>query len=322
MLGIITCLRARVVTRNWDYHVWLLQRTLDSMLAQTNKDFLITVVCHEIPDVPHVSYPAVRFVSVSFPPPACNNDDMCADKALKLSAGARLAISAGCNYIMFNDADDLVSRRISSFVAHHQGGAGWYSASEFFYTYGGYWLRNYLVPADQSGPCAIFRADLLKFLSPPYTGAWFETLIATGNARYCEMLARRRVTVNPVAAAGHTEYRRLLAQEGHVLRPLPFTANVVINHFDSTSHVAGGHGSRIEESPSRNSKWYVMLSQMKQRVLGLRSLRPLTLSTVRSSAFPADGKFLSCIDLTGRFSNLDESIGRARHDSGRNTAEI
>src|SRR5438132_5315231 len=84
MLAIITALRSRLLAKEWDYHVWLLQRTLDSILAQTNDAFVIAVVCHEKPRIPQAGHHRVHFLSVEFDPPQRNNDDMCVDKVLKL----------------------------------------------------------------------------------------------------------------------------------------------------------------------------------------------------------------------------------------------
>src|SRR2546426_9381718 len=112
MLYIVTSFRARALARDWDHHVWLLERTLDSMLAQTDSDFRVVVVCHEIPAVQQRGHSKIKFLPVSFPPPERNNDDMCADKVLKLSAGIEWAIEAGCDYVMFTDADDLVNRNL------------------------------------------------------------------------------------------------------------------------------------------------------------------------------------------------------------------
>lgn len=143
------------------------------------------------------------------------------DKVLKLSAGVQWARAQGCEYVVFTDADDLVSNRIAGYVANHRGENGWYCASEMFYTYGGRLIRFFDIPAPSAGPCVIVRADLLKFgLYGPHG----------------EM-------VNTLAAVGHEHYREHMSKEGYPLNSLPFPANVVINHHDSTSSVSGGLGS-------------------------------------------------------------------------------
>jgi hypothetical protein len=182
---------------------------------------------------------------------------------------------------MFTDGDDLVNRNISAWVSANKGVVGWYSASELFYVYGGHWLREYSLPQTHSGPCAIFRSDLLQFDKPPFKGRWVQILTSSGESRYLKVLASRGQKVNTVAAVGHTQYRSLFTAEGHILAPLPFLANVVINHSDSTSHVAGGSGSRIIEDTPRRLRWRTTISAIKQRFRLLPSLRPFTSSLCR-----------------------------------------
>ena len=92
MIAFVTSFRARALAQDWDYHVWLLERTILSMLAQSRGECHVLVACHEVPDIALARDPRVRFLSVKFDPPARNNDDMCVDKVLKLTAGARWAL--------------------------------------------------------------------------------------------------------------------------------------------------------------------------------------------------------------------------------------
>jgi hypothetical protein len=192
---------------------------LDSILSQTNEAFAVAVVCHEVPKVAQAGHPKVRFLQVEFPPPQRNNDDMCADKAMKLSVGAEWAISKDYNYIMFTDADDLVSRGISEFVAAHSGATGWYAPSEIFYAYGSRWVRKYVLNPTISGPCVIVRSNLLKFASSPFAGNWMNIIIEDNDRPYLELLRMRNRKVNTLAAVGHTDFRRLMNAEGHFLEP-------------------------------------------------------------------------------------------------------
>jgi len=168
---------------------------------------------------------------------------MCVDKVLKLSAGAAWARAQGCEYVVFNDADDLVSNRIAGFVADHRGENGWYCPCEMFYTHGGRFMRFFDIPAPAAGPCVIVRASLLQFTKPPFSGAWTELVIAHGESNYLGLLGRRGEVVNTLAAVGLEHYREYMTNGGHPLKPLPFPANVIINHHDSTSFVSGGVGS-------------------------------------------------------------------------------
>jgi hypothetical protein len=278
MLAIVTAFKSQLLTKDWDYHVWLLERSLDSMLAQTNESFIVVVVCHEIPSTSYVEIPKVRFLPVDFPPPQRNNDDMCVDKVLKLSVGAEWAIAEGYDYVMFTDADDLISWRISEFVALHHGANGWYAPSEFFYTYGSYCLlKNNQTPMT-GGPSVIVRADRLKFASVPFNGIWLKFIIEGGEQKYAELLAVRNRRTNTLAAAGHAYFQRLMTAEGHPLERLPFPAYVMINHADSTSQVKGGLGSA---TPPR------LMSSFRRMISNLPSVRPLTHALRCEFAIPA-----------------------------------
>jgi hypothetical protein len=285
MLAIITAFRSRLLARDWDYHVWLLQRTLDSILSQTNDQFVVAVVCHEIPSIPHD--PRVRFLPVDFPPPDRDNDDMCADKVLKLSVGAEWAVSKGCDYVMFTDADDLVSRRISEFVASNRGANGWYTPSEFYYAYGSRWVRRNLRPATASGPGVIARSGLLEFATWPSTGTWLRTILEGGESRFAQLLARRSRRINTLAAVGLANFQKLMIAQGHPLEPLPFPSNVVINHVDSTSHVSGGIGTAVPERSTARPTLRARLGSLKRAGSKLPSVGPLTRALRNEFTIPA-----------------------------------
>jgi hypothetical protein len=52
MIAFVTSLRARALAQDWDYHVWLLERTVQSMLTQTRGKTRVAVACHDVPDTP------------------------------------------------------------------------------------------------------------------------------------------------------------------------------------------------------------------------------------------------------------------------------
>ncbi len=304
MLGIVTSLRARELAQDWAHHVWLLDRAVASMLAQDDCEVKVFVVCHEVPESEHLGDPRVRFESVRIAPPRRNNDEMCADKVVKLSEGARSAIDAGCDYVMVSDADDLLSRRVGGVVAAGNGEPGWYSPSELFYRYGDWRLRFYRLPPGQSGPCAIFRSDLLEFERVVHGSPWYRTLAGDGAETYADALVSLGRRVNPVLAAGHPEYRGIVRARGAELLPLPFSGNVVICHEDSTSRVPGGLGSSAPSRPEEIQSAHNPIRWLRRRMSGLRALRLLTRSTVhefnipRSNAIPSAYRKGGCVAST------------------------
>jgi len=280
MIAFCTSLRARALSNDWAYHAWLLEVTAASMLAQTRGDICVVVGCHDIPDSPLASNPRVRFVPVSVAEPQKTNDAMIGDKVLKLSAGARWAIANGCNYIVFNDADDLVSNRIGAFVDANRGGNGWYNASQRFYTYGGQLMRLQHIAGDAAGPCVIVRSDLLAFARPPFRGAWVDRTVADGEQDYLALLARQNVEVSELAAVGLGHYRAYMAERGTPLSPLPFAGNVVINHQDSMSTAGGVHGYQPISS----------LGALKRSVRWLPTLRWASSATRREFSIPPNSE--------------------------------
>ena len=221
----------------------MLERAVQSILAQVQGESCVVVACHEIPKTPLVRESRVHFLPVNFSPPIRTNVDMCVDKVLKLSAGAQWARAQGYSYVVFTDADDLVSNRIVEFVVDHPDENGWYCPAVMFYTYGGRFMRFVSYRGLLAGPCVIVRTDLLKFESPPFSGGWTKLVIAGGGANYLELLGRHGQLVNTLAAVGHGRYREYMTNEGCPLKPLPFPPIIMINHDDSISLVAGGQGS-------------------------------------------------------------------------------
>lgn len=271
MIAFVTSFRARALAGDkWDYHVWLLERVVQSMLAQTAGDIRVVVACHDIPQTRLASDARVHFLPVQADIPQRNFDDMVADKVIKLSAGSRWAQSAGCEYVVFNDADDLVSNRIGAFVMASRGGAGWYTTSQRFYTYGGSLMRLQQISPTASGPCVIVRGNLLTFASPPFVAPWAEMLRAGGEGVYVDRLARHGLEVCVLAAVGISHYQGFMAGVGHPLAPLPFAANVVINHADSMSTTGGANGFQ----------WLSTMGSLKRSVRWLPTLR-LALPGVR-----------------------------------------
>jgi hypothetical protein len=279
LLSIITCLRSQAVSSHWAYHVWLLQRTLDSFLAQSNSSFRVGVVCHEVPDIPQLRHPKVSALPVAFAPPARNNDEMCADKVLKLTVGVEWALQGRSDYVMFVDGDDLASRRIADFVSQHKGEHGWYSDSVYCYRYGGHVVRRHNEPPDSSGPTVVVRTDALRFSDPADSSEfWHKSVSArgNGNARYLQALAARGSSVSTLAAIGHNDYVALLDATGFSVRPFPFVANMYILHPDSTSNVPGGEGSAVLVDPPKRSLVRRTASRAKQVARALPTMHILT----------------------------------------------
>jgi hypothetical protein len=250
-----------------------------SMLSQTHGLAQVVVGCHDVPESPVLSHnPRVTFLPIDAEIPQRNFDDMVADKVLKLSAAARWVMSRGeADFVAFNDADDLVSDRLGEFVDAHRGGNGWYTTSQRFYTYGGRLMRLQRIGGGAAGPCVIVRRDLLTFGRPPFSGPWFDLVHGGGEDRYLACLSRHRREVCELAAVGLGHYPAFMSALGHPLAPLPFAANVIINHKDSVSTTGSTHGYPLLSS----------LGSLKRSLRWMPSLRLATPAVRQEFHIPA-----------------------------------
>lgn len=253
MLTFVTSLRAKALAIDWPYHVRLLERTVDSFLGQTDPDVRVVIVCHDVPEVRQRSDSRIHLIQVDIPHPVKTFDDLIRDKVIKVSRGARWAIDAGSKYVMYADADDLVSRRLSEFVCRSKGPPGWYFETGYAYQYGRPWIRRTRRQHLLHGTCAIFRADVLSFgPRADYRGEY----------------------VNIEAAEGHTEFVSLMARAGAPLQQLPFPGSIYIQHPDSVV------AARIEP-PSRASWLLSRLRRMRRDLSLLADVRPVTAGLAR-----------------------------------------
>lgn len=231
-----------------------------------------------------MSNPRVQFVPVGYAPPSRTNEDMCADKVLKLSAASERAIRGGSKYIAFNDADDLVSNRIIPFVASRSADVGWFTRETMIYAYGSRFYRYEKISYPVSGPCIIVGNDAMEFATPPFLGAWVDLIRSSGEDRYLDLLASRSLPVSILAAVGHTHYLEYARSSGISLKPLPFPSNIVINHWDSVSHVAGGAGS---QGLANSLSFLDVLRFLKRKG---KQLRPMSRTLRREFSIPSQAE--------------------------------
>ncbi len=272
-------LRARALANDWAYHTWLLERVVQSMFAQPQVEVQVVIGCHDVPDTPLRYDSRVQFLQLDVEIPQKNFEDMSVDKVIKNSAAARWVVSQGAaDYIAFNDADDLVSGRLGGFIHSNRGTAGWYNAAQRMYTYGGHLMRSHAITGGFSGPCVVVRSDLVSFSRPPFSGLWVDLVLGGGEDRYLDYLSRHRREVCDLVAGGHEHYRAFMSGRGCPLQPLPFAANVVINHGDSMSTAGGRHGY----------PWLSSLGRLKRSLRWVPSLRLATPAVRREFQIPAN----------------------------------
>ena len=114
MFAFITSLRHPANVQSMPTMLALLERTLETISAQTNDDYTVLIVCHEIPPLSRV-YPHVEFLIVDFAPPATDFGHLVAnlemvrlDKGRKYLAGLYHMRDRAPSHVMFFDADDCI----------------------------------------------------------------------------------------------------------------------------------------------------------------------------------------------------------------------
>jgi hypothetical protein len=180
MLAFVIPFRSKQSSNNWEYHSQLLNRTIQSICNQTNKDYRVIVVYTDLPENKiehgHVFY-------LHFPYSFLNAREITdfdsyvkqyytetyaqieMDQARRIIYGCKHAIEQQCTYIMSVDADDLVSNKIASFISNNENSedAGWYVNKGYVYLEGKNFVYRYNKNLNQfCGSTNIIRADLVS----------------------------------------------------------------------------------------------------------------------------------------------------------------
>lgn len=161
----------------------MLRQSVTAWLGQADPRFAIVVVANRSVELPRDD--RVHQVQVSFPPPSDERTPrtgiaaVLRDKGTKNAIGLTLARELGAEYVMFVDADDFVSHRLTEFVAAHPDEPGWTITDGWRVQLERRTIRRHSGDFQlQCGSSHIVRADLL----PPTTGG----VIATQDELYAE----------------------------------------------------------------------------------------------------------------------------------------
>jgi hypothetical protein len=123
MIAFIITLRSKQVARDWGYTCSLLSRTLISIQNQTDQDFKVILICHEIPDIPRDQSNLIYY-QVDFPPPSKEYTEMLLDRDIKEIVGRQIARKLNANYIMVIDADDCLHKQVVEFLNGKKSNSG------------------------------------------------------------------------------------------------------------------------------------------------------------------------------------------------------
>lgn len=205
MFVFIIPFRSRQTTDRWVYACTLLQRTLKSVCNQTDDDFRVLVVCHELPEdiAPH---PQVQFISVNLPIPT-NHGEGVRDFRIKVRIGCFYAQQYNPDFMMSVDADDLVSNRLVAYTKKHLEHHGLYFDKGYIYVEG----ENKLLLKRKNfyqwcGTCNIFRADIFEIPESIEFEYFSEAIMAKTYCLYhhtaSEVMQERGLTMEPLTFPG------------------------------------------------------------------------------------------------------------------------
>lgn len=218
MLAFITSLRHPHNSRDYSHVEKLLQRTLNSIGQQTDDDYVVIIVGNTRPTFP--LGPKVHFVGVDWAAPTTINSPETGmgpfvwDKGTKLGLGLVAARSLEPDHVMFFDADDFVSRHIAEWVNTHES-PGWVVRKGYMYSQ----RRNTYVPRRR-----LHKICGTTFILP-YESYQVPGHLTVESSQY-EIADGFTDEMMDKAIADHRYGVEYWADQGRILRPLPFAGTV------------------------------------------------------------------------------------------------
>ncbi|WP_435625415.1 glycosyltransferase family A protein [Flagellimonas sp.] len=172
MLTFVVPVKSKIATLDWDKFSPLFERTLKSICNQTDTNFKVVVVCHEIPEISY-THENVYYIHPDFEPPSKEDispreflTNKRIDKGDKIKFGVAYASkNFDPDYVMLVDSDDFVSRKIAEFV-NNSGNElpGWYLGKGYL----SYSWKNILVVVRKKynylcGSSIIVKPNLVEY---------------------------------------------------------------------------------------------------------------------------------------------------------------
>jgi len=224
-------MKPKAVSKNWEYDLLLLERTLKSVCRQTNPNFIVYVI---YTDFPKMNFTHSKIEFKQFPSTFLFNgkfDDedyvikyydsdyalKAMDKNKKLMYGADIAINSGFIYLMALDNDDLVSKKIVEYVDkyHLHNCPGWRIQKGFLFEEGNFYLSTNNSIQKICGSTHILHKRLLVI--PDFT---------TNNLWH----------YNIFESHGYL-YDRISTYNGEFLLDFPFRGVIYVAHWFNTTNI-------------------------------------------------------------------------------------
>ena len=242
-LVFIAPLRHPDTTNSWGKISSLLGDTLKSVCGQDNPDFQVIVVCNKQPvNIPE--HPNVTYLQVDYPPPATIDIDkggldfIQIDKGTKMVAGLIHARIYKPRYVMFFDADDLVSNRLCSFLKQTPESHGWYVSHGYLLVDANNKMYNLDNFQEYCGTCNILNFKVLPEIDLSDQASQTEILQSV-NHKYLKF-----------ALGGHRVLHRFQENIGKPMKQLPFPGAVYrTEHGSNVSQVEKTLNDSMQEIP-------------------------------------------------------------------------
>lgn len=222
MIYFLIPLKSKHSSSNWSKVQTLLNNTLTSICHQSSDQYKIALAVHDVPDIdlPDQMKKKIELIQVQYPEPDHNLHERRIDKHYKKRHLAHYVYEQGGGNMMFVDADDFVSKKISLHVDQHPDEHGWYIADGYEYHMDSGKIKRAPKFDKFCGTCGILnlkKADLPT--SVPFEG--YES--------------RDRVYLFD---HGHNTWVNKFAEIGRPLKKLPFRgAMYTLNTDENTSQM-------------------------------------------------------------------------------------
>ena len=221
----------RRLARDWDLVTHQLSATLGSLCQQSAADFHIIVACTDEPELPAAADRRLELLACPGRPDN-NLKAMREDIRRKRFAIARRARELGGGYLMFVDADDLVSSGLVAFIEQHPHPHGYILAEGYVFDPTTGSIAPYPIPGFERWPldriCG--TSAIVRFSA--------DELPENGSAP--SAFAR-------LFGGGHYRVRNRCKDAGRPLEPLPIRAVVYVRAVrQAISFRQGGDGARLE----------------------------------------------------------------------------
>ena len=191
MLTFVVPVKSKTVTSDWDNFSQLFERTLKSICNQTDSNFKVVVVCHEIPETTF-GHQNLHYLQVDFEPPIPKGLESSEsryrrkeiDKGKKILLGVEYASKEfKTDYIMTVDSDDLISKNVSAFVNNSDvNSPGWYIKKGYIHFEGKKFLVKTLKFNDLCGSSIIVKPELIKYFIGIDSTFYFDHRLTTLNS--------------------------------------------------------------------------------------------------------------------------------------------